>query len=206
MSAAADESTPKGEEPPIWDAGWSSAAGASRGRASYRSRPSCCPIPRPRLPVTRVLLHDCWLGLAGTVVRGYQSGRWRLNPSIEPFECPACFGALSAEGDLFYHHHAVGSLLHLHLGALPEVVDGVRRASLPVATASVTSRRVELELTLEPPGKQRRHCGDDLDQDPAGLATIGVGSPHSILLFQLVDALPERAIVRPQFQGAAKRF
>lgn len=80
------------------------------------------PDPRPPVPVTRALLHDCWLGPAGTVVRGYLSGRWRLNPSIEPFECPACIGALSAEGDWFYHHHAVGSLLHLHLGALPEVV------------------------------------------------------------------------------------
>jgi cobyrinic acid a,c-diamide synthase len=80
------------------------------------------PDPRPPVPVTRTLLHECWLGPAGTVVRGYLSGRWRLNPSIEPLECPACIGALSAEGDWFYHHHAVGSLLHLHLGALPQVV------------------------------------------------------------------------------------
>jgi cobyrinic acid a,c-diamide synthase len=81
------------------------------------------PDPKPAAPVTRVLLHDCWLGPAGTVVRGYKSGRWRLIPSVEPFECPASSGPLSAEGDWFYHHHAVGSLLHLHLGALPEVVD-----------------------------------------------------------------------------------
>jgi len=79
--------------------------------------------PQPPAPVTRTLLHDCWLGPRGTVVRGYKSGRWRLLPSIEKFECPACFGELSAEHDWFYHHHAVGSLLHLHLGALPEVVD-----------------------------------------------------------------------------------
>jgi len=79
--------------------------------------------PRPPTPVTRTLLHDCWLGPRGTTVRGYKSGRWRLIPSIEKFECPACFGALSAECDWFYHHHAVGSLLHLHLGSLPEVVD-----------------------------------------------------------------------------------
>ena len=46
------------------------------------------PDPKPPVPVTRVLLHDCWLGPAGTVVRGYQSGRWRLTPSVEPFECP----------------------------------------------------------------------------------------------------------------------
>ncbi|MFI5459751.1 MAG: cobyrinic acid a,c-diamide synthase [Isosphaerales bacterium] len=79
--------------------------------------------PHSPAPVTRTLLRDCWLGPRGTTVRGYKSGRWRLIPSIEKFECPACFGALSAEDDWFYHHHAVGSLLHLHLGALPEVVD-----------------------------------------------------------------------------------
>jgi cobyrinic acid a,c-diamide synthase len=92
----------------------------------------------PPAPVARQLLHDCWLGPRGTVVRGYKSGRWRLIPGIEPFECPNCFGALSAEGDWFYHHHAVGSLLHLHLGALPEVVAafaGPHRPSLRRPTA-----------------------------------------------------------------------
>lgn len=73
-------------------------------------------------PVTRTLLHDCWLGSKGTVVRGYKSGRWRLHPRSERLECPACFGSLTADGDLQYHHHAVGSMIHLHLGALPEFV------------------------------------------------------------------------------------
>jgi len=77
---------------------------------------------KPPTPVTRMLLHDSWMGARGTTVRGYRSNRWKLIPSVERFECPACFGKLSAEGDWFYHHHAVGSLLHLHLVALPEVV------------------------------------------------------------------------------------
>jgi cobyrinic acid a,c-diamide synthase len=80
------------------------------------------PDIQPPTPVTRTLINDCWLGPRGTTVRGYKSGRWHLIPSIEPFECSSCFGALAAEGDWFYRHHAVGSLLHLHLGALPEVV------------------------------------------------------------------------------------
>jgi cobyrinic acid a,c-diamide synthase len=79
--------------------------------------------PLPPTPVTRRLLHDTWLGARGTEVRGYRSGRWRLTPRMERFECPECVGPLSAEGDWYFHHHAVGSLLHLHLGALPEVVD-----------------------------------------------------------------------------------
>jgi cobyrinic acid a,c-diamide synthase len=89
--------------------------------------------PDPPRPVTRVLRHDCWLGAQGTTVRGYRSGRWRLHASYERFECPACFGALTRDSDLFYHHHAVGGLLHLHLGALPEVVSafaGPHRPSL----------------------------------------------------------------------------
>ncbi len=79
--------------------------------------------PVPPIPVTRTLLRDTWLGARGTQVRGYRSGRWRLTARMERFECPECVGPLSAEGDWYFHHHAVGSLLHLHLGALPEVVD-----------------------------------------------------------------------------------
>ncbi len=73
-------------------------------------------------PVERELLQDCWLGPKNTVVRGYKSPRWKLVPSVQPFECPSCFGNLSAEDDWFFHHHAIGGLLHLHLGALPEFV------------------------------------------------------------------------------------
>jgi cobyrinic acid a,c-diamide synthase len=72
------------------------------------------------------------------MVRGYKSLRWRLISGYEPFECPNCFGALSAEEDWFYHHHAVGSLMHLHLGALPQVVAafaGPHRPSLRRPTA-----------------------------------------------------------------------
>ena len=115
------------------------------------------PDPKPPVPVTRVLLHDCWLGPAGTVVRGYQSGRWRLNPSVEPFECPACFGALSAEGDWFYHHHAVGSLLHLHLGALPEVVDAF------VGPHSPSLRRPSLRGDVERALESALDCDDESD-------------------------------------------
>ena len=78
--------------------------------------------PDPPVPVSRTLLQDCWLGAKGTVVRGYKSCRWKLHPSFERFECPSCFGSLTSDGDLFCHHHAVGSMIHLHLGALPEVV------------------------------------------------------------------------------------
>jgi cobyrinic acid a,c-diamide synthase len=94
--------------------------------------------PPPPTPVTRVLSRDSWLGPRGTVVRGYQANRWRLRPGAEPFDCPTCFGALTGQDDLFFHHHAVGGLIHLHLGALPEVVAafaGFHPPSLTLPTA-----------------------------------------------------------------------
>ncbi|MFO0951282.1 MAG: cobyrinic acid a,c-diamide synthase [Isosphaeraceae bacterium] len=77
---------------------------------------------RPPLPVTRTLTRDCWLGPKGTTVQGYLSPRWRLRPGAVPLACPNCYGGLTAEGDAYYHHHAVGGLVHLHLGALADVV------------------------------------------------------------------------------------
>ena len=78
--------------------------------------------PTPPIPVERTLVRDGWLGLRGTAVRGYRSGRWNLHPADVESHCRNCYGTLSAEGDLTFHHHAVGSLIHLHLGALPDVV------------------------------------------------------------------------------------
>lgn len=94
--------------------------------------------PTPPAPVERTLTRDGWLGLRGQVVCGYRSGRWDVVPAeIEYAPCRDCSGPLSTEGDLLYHHHAVGSLIHLHLGALPEVVSaflGVHRPSLTLPT------------------------------------------------------------------------
>jgi len=70
-------------------------------------------------PVVRTLSRDSWLGRAGTIVRGYRSGRWTLRPVAEA-STPA--GSLTAQGDVYCRHHAVGGLMHLHLAALPQVV------------------------------------------------------------------------------------
>jgi cobyrinic acid a,c-diamide synthase len=78
--------------------------------------------PAPPTQVTRVLTRDCWLGPQGTTFRGYKSGRWRLTPGVDPLDCPTCFGSLTAQNDVYFHHHAVGGLMHLHLGALSDVV------------------------------------------------------------------------------------
>jgi cobyrinic acid a,c-diamide synthase len=67
---------------------------------------------------------------------------------MEHFKCPAGFGTLTAEGDWFCHHHAVGSLLHLHLGALPEVVSAFAGPHSPSLWRP--SRREEGERELDP--------------------------------------------------------
>ncbi len=95
--------------------------------------------PMPPEPVTCTLRCDTWLAPAGTVVRGYHSPRWDLLPTSELCHCAAGFGKLSDRGDFFYHHHAVGSLMHLHLAALPQVVAafaGPHRPSLTLRQAN----------------------------------------------------------------------
>jgi cobyrinic acid a,c-diamide synthase len=116
--------------------------------------------PAPPSPVTRTLLNDCWLGQKGTVVRGYRSGRWRLIPRVDPFECSSCFGPLSAEGDWFYRHHAVGSLLHLHLGALPEVVDAFAGPHPPSLKRPLPRGRAERELDPAMEPERQREAKD----------------------------------------------
>ncbi len=81
-------------------------------------------VPNPQSPrrVARRLSRDSWLGPRGTEVRGYRSGRWDLTFTPTTFECPSCSGPLSGDGDFYFRHHAVGSFVHLHLAALPDVV------------------------------------------------------------------------------------
>jgi cobyrinic acid a,c-diamide synthase len=80
------------------------------------------PDPEPPSPVARTLTRSGLLGPCGTAVRGYHSNRWRLMPAPEPGDCPAQSGYLTAERDVAYRRNAVGSLIHLHLAALPQVV------------------------------------------------------------------------------------
>jgi cobyrinic acid a,c-diamide synthase len=78
--------------------------------------------PRGPVPVSRELVRDSWLGACGSTVKGYRSGRWRLEPAAVPEDCPACAGVLTAQHDLYFRHHAIGSLVHLPLAALPDVM------------------------------------------------------------------------------------
>ena len=84
--------------------------------------------------VERELVGESWLGSRGTVVRGYRSGRWVLHPAPEPGDCPALSGQLTAEPDMVFRGQAIGSLVHLHLGALPQVVTGFAGRLLPAAS------------------------------------------------------------------------
>lgn len=99
--------------------------------------------PRPPERVVRTLSRDSWLGLRGTEVRGYRSGRWNLTFNPAPFECPSCAGRLSGDGDFFFRHHAVGSFVHLHLAALPEVVSAFAGPHHPSLVRPTIVRRPE---------------------------------------------------------------
>lgn len=91
-------------------------------------------------PVERTLARDGWLGARGQVVRGYRSKRWSLRPVADLGDCPANSGPLTDENDIVFNHNAVGSLIHLHMAALPDVVAGFvgslgprKRAERPMA-------------------------------------------------------------------------
>ncbi|RUL89754.1 cobyrinic acid a,c-diamide synthase [Tautonia sociabilis] len=83
------------------------------------------PEPEPPSPVSRTLTRSGLLGQAGSILRGYHSNRWRLLPAPEPGDCPASSGFLTAERDLAFRRNAVGSLIHLHLASLPQVVSSI---------------------------------------------------------------------------------
>ena len=78
--------------------------------------------PPPPQPVTRSLQRDCWLGPGGTTVRAYRSMHWKLRPVRKCESLCVRTGKLTQEGDWYFHHHALGGLLHLHLASLPDVV------------------------------------------------------------------------------------
>ncbi len=95
-------------------------------------------VINPPEPVSCTLQCDTWLAPRGTEVRGYHANRWDLRPTAELCHCASGFGRLSDAGDFYYHHHAVGSLVHLHLAALPQVVAafaGPHRPSLTIRQA-----------------------------------------------------------------------
>lgn len=80
------------------------------------------PDPVPPAAVSRTLTRSGLLGEAGTVLRGYHPNRWTLLPAPEPGDCPARSGYLTAEHDICFRRNAIGSLIHLHLASLPDVV------------------------------------------------------------------------------------
>lgn len=87
--------------------------------------------PRGPTPVTRTLERMSWLGPAGTVVRGYRCGRWSLSAAPGLGDCPARSGALTPQNDIYFHHHAIGSMIHLHLASFPLAVEAFAEPHQP---------------------------------------------------------------------------
>ncbi len=95
----------------------------------------------PAIPsaIERTLDRTSWLGPSGMMVRGYWSGRWKFHTAPEPDDCPARSGFLNPDRDLVFRKGAIGSRIHLHLGALPNVVSAF--AGRPPAPLAPPRRR-----------------------------------------------------------------
>ena len=166
------------------------------------------PQPEPPMPVSRTLLHDCWLGARGTVVRGYKSCRWRLHASVERPGCPASYGPLSSDNDLFFRHHAVGSMIHLHLGALPRWSPPSRA---PIAPRSAARRCTAWPTPREAPRQPARDTAtatSPLASDPDPGPWPRPASPGLLRLdlsLHDLDRVADRLAVRLEPQGPAER-
>lgn len=108
------------------------------------------PDAPPPHPICQVLNQDSWLGPSGTSIRGYRSHRWRFLPAADPMDCPGRSGVLTPHRDMFFRHHAIGSLVHLHPAALPDLIHafaGPHRPSLGLPAR----RSVGSDLRVPPP-------------------------------------------------------
>lgn len=84
------------------------------------ARASLVRKPGPPRPAEITLARSNWLGPPGVRLRGYRNPRWRLAPA-GPL---AGLGAEpESQGGLVGSFNAVGSLLHLHFAAMPELLD-----------------------------------------------------------------------------------
>ena len=138
-------------------------AGRSPASGSCRSTPSFRPTPPRPEPVSCTLRRDTWLGPRGpwsaAIARAAgTSSRPRSFATARPASAP-----LSDVGeDFFYHHHAVGSLVHLHLAALPQVVAafaGPHRPIFDLAAGRAVTRDF-LILNRQGQGRGRRRAGE----------------------------------------------
>ncbi len=86
-------------------------------------------------PVERTIARDSWLGRKGRRVRGYLNEHW----AIEPGDRHLTAGFAGPEGmfDLVERHQAIGSRVHLHLAAQPDLLESFLRPSHPALNWAV---------------------------------------------------------------------
>jgi hypothetical protein len=66
-------------------------------------------------------LSDCWLGEAGSALRGYRNNRWSFS-AIEP-SLKSLADADTADLQLMSYQNAIGSNMHLNFAMLPPALD-----------------------------------------------------------------------------------
>jgi cobyrinic acid a,c-diamide synthase len=67
------------------------------------------------------LASDCWLGEVGSLLRGYRTGRWNIEPADESVRNIIEHDA--DENDLLVYHNAIGSRVHLNFAMQPLLLD-----------------------------------------------------------------------------------
>ncbi len=85
-------------------------------------------VSEPR-PVERTLARDSWLGHRGRQVRGYLNDRWLIEPCCQQLN--QCIAEPEGKFDLVERHQAIGSRIHLHLAAQPDLLASFLRPSHP---------------------------------------------------------------------------
>jgi cobyrinic acid a,c-diamide synthase len=71
-------------------------------------------------PIELSLDRDCWLGSAGSAIRGYLNANWVL----EPTGCLRKLAGKNDQLDIVGHHQVIGSRVHLNFAAQPALLGG----------------------------------------------------------------------------------
>ena len=76
---------------------------------------------KPAVAIEANLAYECWLGEAGSTLRGYRTGRWNIEPTDESAR-NIVDGDLR-ENDILAYHNAIGSRVHLNFAMQPLLLD-----------------------------------------------------------------------------------
>ena len=78
------------------------------------------PLMKPPQAVELSFASDCWLGESGSALRGYRTGRWRIDPLNS--SARSLLNDEQQEFDVLAYHNAIGSRVHLNFAMQPPLL------------------------------------------------------------------------------------